>query len=1041
MRPLKLTMTAFGPYRDTETIDFTKLGEHRLFVISGNTGAGKTTIFDAICFALYGIASGEDRGDARMLRSHFANEDIHTSSELEFASGGKRYRVLRQLKHRKGVNKSETGEKTELYELRDDGEIPAVDRFIATEVNARLLEIIGLTKEQFSQIVMLPQGEFRKLLTSDTDNKEEILRRIFRTELFQRLEGKFYARNRELQEKLKEARGEAAAIMRQASEALPLREDSALQATFLQETYNSHQVVEALQQEASHYKRLQERAQSEKRGIEAGLEQLQGRLQEAVALNSRHDELEAKRRQAAVYAEQEPRMIEKETAWKLSLAAEAVRPYEDASLRSGKHREEREAALELRLKELSQAETKRESAIAKLQAEAAQEERRRDAERELTVSLELFPAVKTLAARELALEELGGRCKELTVRVAREENALQEGKQKKSVLQQEIAESERAMKELSSAMLELSEIESSGKAVKRLIEVSEELRRCMKLESEYRLALATARETFDREERAWVEGQAGLLAAHLHDGEPCPVCGSLEHPSKAVSGKDGPRKERLQEAKERLALAERELMAVQAQAAAASDSHSMEREELEELLPGLSARPLASEETAADLMDRQASLRESWKELKDRVGKLRLIADALDELRRKQEELENGLALLEGGLEGQRKEGRELELRFAADKALLDKELERIPEDVRNPDILEKRIASQKELLQEMQKAWQCAQEEAAMADARLAECKAYATGAREGLEAAKIGEEEDRERFKLELERHDFSSLDAYGSARLKEQERAALKMELEQFRAASEAVKSAVAELEQALNGTARIDADELREQIASNREKLEKAIYAEGEAARYGREASRLESAVGRTAGAAAMLESELEDVLDIYSMLKGDNSLKLSFERYILIEYLEQIVAMANARLGELSSGQFQLQRSDRLESRGKQSGLGLDVYDAYTGQHRDVKTLSGGEKFNASLCLALGMTDVIQSAQGGISIEMMFIDEGFGSLDEESLQKAITALVDLQRSGRMIGVISHVGELKEAFPACLEVSKTKEGFSKTVLLVK
>jgi exonuclease SbcC len=165
------------------------------------------------------------------------------------------------------------------------------------------------------------------------------------------------------------------------------------------------------------------------------------------------------------------------------------------------------------------------------------------------------------------------------------------------------------------------------------------------------------------------------------------------------------------------------------------------------------------------------------------------------------------------------------------------------------------------------------------------------------------------------------------------------------------------------------------------------------------------------------------------------------MKISFERYILIEFLEHILYAANVRLRDLSNGQFTLQRSERLENRGKQSGLGLDVYDSYTGQHRDVKTLSGGEKFNASLCLALGMTDVIQSHQGGVTIEMMFIDEGFGSLDEESLQKAITALVDLQRAGRMIGVISHVQELKDAFPACLEVSKTKEGFSRTSITVK
>jgi exonuclease SbcC len=166
------------------------------------------------------------------------------------------------------------------------------------------------------------------------------------------------------------------------------------------------------------------------------------------------------------------------------------------------------------------------------------------------------------------------------------------------------------------------------------------------------------------------------------------------------------------------------------------------------------------------------------------------------------------------------------------------------------------------------------------------------------------------------------------------------------------------------------------------------------------------------------------------------VRGQNSKKVSFERYLQISYLEQIIEAANHRLNRLSGGQFLLMRSDRQEARGRQSGLGLDVYDAYTGQTRDVKTLSGGEKFNASLCIALGMSDVIQSFQGNISIKTMFIDEGFGSLDEESLHKSVETLIDLQKSGRMIGVISHVQELKAIFPAVLEVNKTKEGHSRT-----
>src|SRR5699024_9106310 len=185
MRPLKLEITAFGPYKTTEIIDFTKLQHHQLFVISGPTGAGKTTIFDAICFALFGTASGSDRQNVMMLRSHFADDDVHTAVQFIFRLHDRTYRVLRQLGHKKVGNKTATGEKYELFEiLADEREVPAVDRQIVTEINQKLEQLIGLTEDQFKQIVMLPQGEFRKLLTSETENKEAILRRLFKTEKY-----------------------------------------------------------------------------------------------------------------------------------------------------------------------------------------------------------------------------------------------------------------------------------------------------------------------------------------------------------------------------------------------------------------------------------------------------------------------------------------------------------------------------------------------------------------------------------------------------------------------------------------------------------------------------------------------------------------------------------------------------------------------------------------------------------------------------------------------------------------------------------------
>ena len=269
----------------------------------------------------------------------------------------------------------------------------------------------------------------------------------------------------------------------------------------------------------------------------------------------------------------------------------------------------------------------------------------------------------------------------------------------------------------------------------------------------------------------------------------------------------------------------------------------------------------------------------------------------------------------------------------------------------------------------------------------------------------------------------------------------RLSMKESITSFKRQHHAVREAVEELQVMLKGKEYVDLQQFATDVEALKKDYETALTAYNASSEFERTALGLKEKLVQSSSQVMELERTYGKITDLYDILRGQNRLKLSFERYIQIEYLERIIQSANERLREMSNGQFDLIRSDRQEVRGKQSGLGLDVYDAYTGQTRDVKTLSGGEKFNASLCLALGMADVIQGFQGGVSIETMFIDEGFGSLDEESLSKAIDTLIELQKSGRMIGVISHVPELKAALPAILEVKKSREGHSHTKFTLK
>ncbi|WP_169085397.1 AAA family ATPase [Paenibacillus sp. PL91] len=1030
MRPIKLTMTAFGSYRDTETIDFSLLEDRRLFVISGNTGAGKTSIFDAICFAFYGTASGEDRSDPRMLRSHFAAEDTHTAVIFDFAVGRRSYSVIRQMPHRKGGNKSETGGKAELYETTSGEAIPAVDRFILSDVNAKLEQIIGLTKEQFSQIVMLPQGEFRRLLTSDTDNKEEILRRIFRTELYERLESRFQQKNRGLQDQLKEAKATMHVYMKQVQEALPEREESELSRVLKQEIYSPTQMTEALEHEFEFYKELAGQAAEQKEALAVRLEGQEAQLRSAITLNSKHEEYDRKRAQQEQQEAQKADYAAKEQQLALAEKAAQLAPYMEQAERASTDAITRRNQLAARQAELLAAEREQAIAAERYAAEEQREEERREAERELSRLTEMVPTVKTLASQKLAIDKLIQTEKSCSDKLQAGEAALAQLRDAKQAAQLKVKQMEQDTAELTEMLDKLRLIEQQGKQLKRLVDVEKEMSRIAQLEREFALSLAKAKQEHDQLETSWIEGQAALLAAHLHDGKPCPVCGSEEHPDKAVTTAEVPSRERLQEAKAQLSAVEREWLEARAQMAAASANREEGAKELAEF--GLQA---------VMLEEQRAQLLQQWRVLKEQTDKLSLQAKQLPELKQQIEQQEQLLEKQLQAKEQLQQEMQRLVIERASQHSAMQKELERIPETLRSPDKLNAKLNEQQAVTSRLSAAWKAVQEQLQNMTAKLAEQKAYAVQAVRQQEEAESNKQLAEHRLMEELVKAGFETVQQYREAALTEKARELLRNDISAYRTAVSLLTQQLVELQAELAGKPRVDLVLLKGQLDALKLQLEQMIAAAQTALRTAQATQRLSALIRGANEQVKSLETKLEEVMDIFQMLKGDNALKISFERYILIEFLEQILYAANARLRDLSNGQFSLQRSDRLENRGKQSGLGLDVYDAYTGQNRDVKTLSGGEKFNASLCLALGMTDVIQSHLGGVTIEMMFIDEGFGSLDEESLQKAIAALVDLQKAGRMIGVISHVQELKDAFPACLEVNKTKEGFSRTKITVK
>ncbi|TWT24761.1 AAA family ATPase [Planomicrobium sp. CPCC 101110] len=1030
MRPLKLKLTAFGPYKQTEVIDFADLQGNQLFVISGSTGSGKTTIFDGICFALYGSASGSDRSDSRILRSDFADDGTHTCVEMEFEIHNKVYRILRQMGHVKKGNKSATGERYEFFEKCEGGEKPCVERQIVSEINRRIEEIIGLTQNQFSQIVMLPQGEFRKLLTSETDNKEEILRKIFKTEPYKMISERLKQKKDEASKAFQLEEQVLASHIRNIAASLPDR-DSAIFELLSRDHYNVHQVMAALGQEAEFY---EGKIASDKVAYQTAYQrhaEKQQLFHEAKQWNDRFDELAQKGERLEQMTAELPVFEEKERHLQQAERASLIEGLESF------FKELQNDELE-KLELLKAARANAQTALDQWKRSEAefcvQEKRQGEREQLHRKILELqnkLPAVQELDGKRAELERLETLAKQVAAEAESAEETWQTEKRVLEKIALQAAELEQKVEAFDGKNERLAELKEKCRIAASLLAAQSSWTKLEKesrtLETAYRQAAAHYAEL----EAKWFADQARVLAEQLHEGEACPVCGSLEHPNK-ISAAHGSAV-----AKEQLDLEKAKLDGADSRFRNASARLNALAEQLDEKKAEARSfgwNPDRTEEEYPGLEAERKALDAEVGELQKDKQELRTLKENLSQLARQVEQLERRKGDASAAMQKQR-------AAFETATAVFEQQLMSIPEEIRVLAVLEKNIRQASAEKDQLEKLWAQAQERFQSAKeikASTAAALEHAVGTAEEVKNKKV---QAGEQFNAALQKSSFESESVYQQAKLTESAQAALKKELEAYKQSRHTLIEQVRELETLLAGREKTNSAELEAELAELKRVYEQAFAQLNYSKEFEKTAVALMGKIAQATEQAAQAEQEMSRIADLHDMIRGQNPQKISFERYLQIEYLEQIIHSANERLRELSNGQFYLIRSDRQEARGKQSGLGLDVYDSYTGQTRDVKTMSGGEKFNASLCLALGMADVIQSFQGGVSIDTMFIDEGFGSLDEESLNKSIETLIDLQKSGRMIGVISHVQELKSAIPAILEVKKSKEGYSQTRFLLK
>jgi len=1019
MKPISLTIEAFGPYRDSVTLDFSALQDHSMFLISGPTGAGKTSILDAMVYALYGEPSGEVR-KTDAIRSDFAEPERMTRVDFSFAIGEAQYRVERLPKQwvakKRGTGMREQNASATVYEMKD-GEWKVVATSAAA-IRDTIQRIIGFRKDQFLQVVLLPQGEFRKLLVASTSEREELLHTLFRTELY-----------RKLQEALKAAYDDAKA---------GIETNLTKQAALIQSIPHDEETPVLT---VEHVRELLANREPYRDGLVV-------KRDEAV---TEVDQFNALRNEWAVYNQAQQSLAEASSKLDLIKAREGKR----SSLREKVqfitsltpsyelYKQFSDKQCVLKTLETALSDAKKGVEIA-----SQQESKCTEAHEVLVSQAETIQAKRTTLAQlrqqSEKFDELALLNKELTTLKGKLE--IQDREKSDADLQAQhnlVADLEVALvearKQFQANSKVLESIPHIQEQLSQLQRYSELLGQKQKIQNDIDAkegSLAILDESvknstvqLERLEHLMAEGRAFELVHLVVDNEPCPVCGSTEHPQLASKPELYPTKEEVEAAravrdgalqKRASEIGQKETLSIRL--------HELDEQVKDQVSKLKSSIDDFSEDTFDSIQQDLLSYMEQLTTLRSNTEQLsKTISTNEDELSGAKEKL----AKLESAHKELLESLHDLEIQISSVQAKIDALSKILP--ITDLDAWHKQI----ELLETEINAY----------DEQVKVCKTNLETAREQLNAkrgrletlsAQVQEETNNldvtyKEYTKSLQSNSLSEddfVEVLGDYKALDTFRTELHALDEAFNKAQAVYDAALKVVKSIVEPSATVS-DEVYDAAVERRDTLV------GNLAAWDKETKHIEA----TLASLEELEKAMGEAREEVTFLSRLNDLanggeqgfkNVTFERYVLGAILDEVVYAANLRLQKMSRSRYSLERSDYTGGgRGKQ-GLDLAVMDAFTGQSRPANTLSGGETFLASMALALGLADVIQSYAGGIHMDTIFIDEGFGTLDPDTLELAMETLVQLQSSGRLIGMISHVPELKTRIPAHLEVTRGDDG---------
>ncbi|TGG86779.1 hypothetical protein E4650_09835 [Geotoga petraea] len=1035
MKPLKLKFKAFGPFLEEQEIDFEKLKNDRLFLITGPTGAGKTTIFDAICFALYGNGSMGERGNANS-RSDFADENTDTFVEFEFMLKDKKIKInrtptyMRAKKRGDGLTENRTTADIKIYkneELISEG-------YGADEVTEIVKKYLNLDYNQFRQIMMIPQGEFRKLILAGSDERAEIFKKIFDISIYEQFENKIVEKYIELEKILKDFKLKTKTIAEKVS-----IDSEKYQELINSEYINTEELIFQITIEIEKNEKTKNKVNEEKSKKQQKQKELNSHLERIKKDNELLNKKEEIQKELQDLLKNEETIKTKEKQLEKIKKAEKIIPYEEKYKEYKQQLSEKQNQHEKQNLILEESLKKQEIINQKLPKIEGDYQKISAIKKEVEDLNKKLEKIKTLNKTKSKHEKILTEIKNEEEKLKKIESKISESKEEFEKNEDFINKNEDInMEILENKIKELNKIYNSTKSLKQKYTEFENIysnfKKAKTEKEDNEEFVKKLRSEYHEKTQKLIDSQSYFLASKLVEGEPCPVCGSTHHPSPAKKNEDMITEEELKELNKKLQKQEKQNSETQKKFEEISKEYnetaSFVISEYKRICGELELLPKDKRELKTHLEEIINSLEDSLKKQKAEFDKKSKISQEIKNKKLQNKQIKEQLKTLEEQKETQNKQINSLKTQEIS----LKKDIQNLSEQIENKteEQIKKSIEENNDFIEKTEKNYHQIKKESEETSKTVNSVKGTIKTLKQDIENLTAKVSQEKKNFEAMIQKMQFQTTEEYETFKKQIDNITHIEKEIKEYRENIQNKKSLLNDLEKSTKNIRKINEVPLSEMIEKLTEEIETIIKQESNLEYKIKDLKDTIDSIESIKKETAEKEKEFETIKSIKDVSTGNNNSKISLSKYVLAYYFEEILSRANQRLKKLTENRYRLYRASKVIDARKKEGLEIMVFDNYTAKKREIKTLSGGESFKAALSLALGLADVVQSHSGGVSLDTIFIDEGFGSLDTNSLDNAIEVLTELHNSGRMVGIISHVSELKERINSKIEIIPSKQG---------